>query len=566
MTIEKLTRTLALQNAVKYKGKANPRALIGALLAEFPDYKAKMKELMVLINSVVKNVNGLSLEEQEKELREVRPDFDKVEKKEGLKALADAEEGKVVMRFEPSPSGPLHIGHAYPFSLNLEYAKMYNGKCLLRIADTNPDNISVDAYDLIPEDAKWLSNGKISKVIIQSERINIYYDFALRLIEKEASYVCTCEASAFKELKDDGIACPCRELPPDEQLLRWKKMHQAPPKGFAQGAAVVRFKTDIQHKNPAMRDFPILRINDEEHPKEGKKYRVWPLMNFSVAIDDMESGVTHTLRGKDHADNAKKQAYIHEAFSHPTPHAISVGRINFDGFPVSCSKTRPRIESGEFTGWDDPRIPFLPALRRRGYQPAALRKYAIEVGVTRNDKSVHIDEFFKHINALNKELVDPIANRYFFIADPVEINVEGREEEELELNLNPDTKKGGRKFTVKNKYFIAGKDAERIATMKKVRLMENMTINVENGAYSFDTKLYKKEATEAIIHWLPAEEHTEQLCRTTLLLPDGSEQHGLAEKGIATLSEGSIIQFERVGFCRFDRREGNLYLFYFAHQ
>jgi glutamyl-tRNA synthetase len=472
-SIETLTRTLALQNAVKYKGKANPKALIGALLAEFPDYKGKMQELMTILNSVVDEVNTLPLEQQEAELRKERPDFDKVEKKEGLKPLPEAEEGKVIMRFEPSPSGPLHIGHAYPFSLNLEYAKMYKGTCILRIADTNPENISTDAYHLLPEDAMWLAKEQL-ELIIQSDRIDSYYMFALRLIEEEHAYVCTCDAEEFKALKDSGTACPCRDLAVEEQTARWKKMHLTD--GYAMGEAVVRFKTDITHKNPAMRDFPILRINEAEHPKQGKKYRVWPLMNFSVAIDDMESGVTHTLRGKDHADNAKKQAYIHEALQFTTPIAISVGRINFDGFPVSCSKTRPRIESGEFTGWDDPQIPFLPALRRRGYHPDALRKYAMEVGVTRNDKSLHIDEFFKHINALNKELIDKNADRYFFIANPVEISVEGREEEEIELDLHPDKKKGGRKFIVHNEFFIAGDDVEKIKEMKRVRLMENMTI------------------------------------------------------------------------------------------
>ncbi|MBR9692459.1 glutamate--tRNA ligase [Candidatus Woesearchaeota archaeon] len=560
MTPEELARTLALQNAVKHKGTANPKALVGGMIKEFPEFKKKMPALMDdILDKTVKEVNALGLEKQEEELRKERPDFDKVEKKEGLKELPDVK-GKVVMRFEPSPSGPLHIGHAYTFSLNLEYAKKYDGKCILRIADTNPENISEDAYKLLPEDACWLSDCELD-IAIQSERMELYYNYALKLIEEKHAYVCECEADEFKKSKDKGIACPCRNLSPDEHAKRWKKMHTS----YEQGAAVVRFKTDIADKNPAMRDFPLLRINEEEHPKQGKKYRVWPLMNFSVAIDDMDMGVTHTLRGKDHADNAKKQAKIHNALKHNTPTAISVGRINFDGFPVSCSKTRPRIESGEFTGWDDPRIPFLPALRRRGYQPQALRNYAIEVGVTKNDKSVHIDEFFKHINALNKELIDATANRYFFIADPVEITVQDAPEQEIELNLHPDSKKGGRKFMTKNSFFIAGKDVEAIAKMKKVRLMENMTMKVAKNSYSFDQKEYDKANTNTIIHWLPVEHHTQLLVKVQLLMPDGSTQHGLGEQGISELDEGTVVQFERVGFCRFDRKEGDTYIFYFAH-
>ncbi len=561
---EALARTLALQNAVRHKGTANPKALVGGMLGAHPEFKERMPELGELLERVVAEINDLSPEEQEAALREERPDFDKVEKKEDLKELENVE-GKVVMRFEPSPSGPLHIGHAYPFSLNLEYAKKYKGNCILRIGDTNPENISEDAYELIPEDACWLAECNVD-VVVQSDRLDLYYGYALKLIEEEHAYVCECEAEEFKKMRDKGLVCPCRELAGNEHAERWRKMNSAPPDGYEQGAAVVRFKTDIAHKNPAMRDFPLLRINEEEHPRQGKKYRVWPLMNFSVAIDDLDMGVTHTLRGKDHADNAKKQAFIHDALKHTTPTAISVGRINFDGFPVSCSATRPRIENGEFTGWDDPRIPFLPAMRRRGYHPAALRKYAVEVGVTRNDKSVHIDEFFKHINALNKEELDPVAHRYFFIPDPVEITVENAPAQELELDLHPDNTKGGRKFASKNEFFISGDDFEKIQSMSKVRLMECMTLNVNDKKFSFDRKDYKKEETDTIIHWLPAENHTARLVKVQVLMPDGSEKHGLGELGIADLEPDAVVQLERFGFCRYDRTEGSIHVFYFAHR
>ncbi len=570
-------RILALQNAVKHKGVANAKALIGGMIGQHPELKARMGELHELLEVVTAEVNALSSDEQEAELRRHKPDFDKKVEPQGLKPLPNAEQGKVVLRFEPSPSGPLHIGHAYPFSLNLEYAAKYGGECHLRIADTNPENISPDAYDLIPEDARWLAERPLTPVI-QSDRLPRYYDYALKLLEEGHAYVCTCPADEFKRLRDQGVACPCRTLPPDEHVARWRRMHDQPPEGYEQGAAVVRFKTDIAHKNPAMRDFPILRINDAEHPRQGRKYRVWPLMNFSVAIDDLDMGVTHTLRGKDHADNAKKQAFIHEALGHPTPTALSVGRINFDGFPVSCSKTRPRIEAGEFTGWDDPRIPFLPALRRRGYHPRALRQYAVEVGVTRNDKSVTLDEFFKHINALNKSLLDPVADRYFFIPDPVEITVEGAPSRELELDLHPDTKKGGRRFRVAKGYFLSGDDYERLAKDAqtvtgpfRVRFMENLTVEVTRQEKSGELRFrFLREAYEKSdkprIHWLPSEEHEERLVKVTVVLPDGTRKHGLGEEGLASLEEGAVVQFERFGFCRLDERRNGRLVFYYAHR
>lgn len=568
---EVLARILALKNAVRHKGRASPKALVGGMLAVFPSYKEKMKELFSLLDATVAKVNTLSQEEQERELRKARPDYDKKEEK-GLKPLPGVEESKpVVLRFEPSPSGPLHIGHAYPLSLNLEYARRYNGTFILRIADTNPENISEDAYDLIPEDASWLAEGKIDTVLIQSDRVERYYQYAEQLLRQGDAYVCTCKPESFKKLRDKGAACPCRERAPEEHLRRWERMLAKSGEAYPPGGAVVRFKTIINHKNPAMRDFPILRINEHEHPRQGRKYRVWPLMNFSVAIDDMEGGVTHTLRGKDHADNAKKQAFIHKALGYETPIAISVGRINFEGFPVSCSKTRPLIEKGELRGWDDPRIPFLPALRRRGYHPRALRNYALEVGLSKNDKSVALDEFFKHINALNKELIDPVAERYFFVANPVEILVEGAPHRDLELDLHPDTKKGGRRFTVGNDFFISGDDYAKFQDLEegaqqKVRFMENMTVIVEKRGgkvrFTFDQEAYQKEDVKDIIHWLP----NERLLTVNVIMPDASVQYGLGEESLQKLSPGSIVQFERFGFCRFDRKEGERLLFYYAHR
>ena len=135
-----------------------------------------------------------------------------------------------------------------------------------------------------------------------------------------------------------------------------------------------------------MRDFPLFRINEAEHPRKGKDYRVWPLMNFAVAIDDLTLGITHSIRAKEHADNEKRQRSIFQALKKEAPEALFVGRINFEGFPVSCSKTAAKIEEGIYTGWDDIRIPFIPALKRKGYQPEAFIK-------CQHDKVIQADKF-----------------------------------------------------------------------------------------------------------------------------------------------------------------------------
>ena len=341
------------------------------------------------------------------------------------------------MRFEPSPSGPLHIGHSYVLSLNYEYVKKYGGRLYLRIADTNPGNIDSFAYEQIPEDANWLCEGMIKDAIIQSDRLDIYYRRAKELIEKSAAYICTCDPEDFRKTLLASKPCPCRELGAEENLKRYAKMFSE----YNPKDAVMRFKSDISHKNPALRDFPLMRINETPHPRHGKKHRVWPLMNLSVAVDDMETGVTHALRAKDHADNAIRQAMMHEAWGHKTPQTLFVGRINFEGFELSTTKTRQKIEQGLYAGWDDIRLPFLMALKRRGYKAEALRRFALSIGVTRTDKTVAINEFFKSINAFNRELIEPQAARYFFIKDPVKIKVEGAQERDIKMPLHPGDRK-----------------------------------------------------------------------------------------------------------------------------
>jgi glutamyl-tRNA synthetase len=447
--MEKAIRRYALANAIKFGGKANPGAVIGKAISEL---KLDPKEAAKKVNEIIKQVNSMTLAEQQKQLDELGGLEEKEhKKKEGLKELPFAEHGKVILRFAPSPSGPLHIGHAYVASLNYEYKKKYGGKFIIRIEDTNPENIYLGAYDMIPEDARWLCEGEIDSVIIQSDRMDIYYNYMEKLLNSGLAYVCDCDNEEFKKNLLKGIACPCRDLESKAQIKRFRDMFNKDV--YEMGDVVIRFKSDINHPNPAMRDFPLMRINDSPHPRVGEKYRVWPLMNFSVAVDDLEMGVTHALRGKDHADNAKRQEMIHHSLGAKTPVPISVGRINFEGFEVSCSKTKEKIKEGIYSGWDDIRIPFLQALKRRGYHPRAFRRYAMDVGITKVDKSVDIDEFFKTINAHNTELIDPFAYRYFFIWKPKLIKIKEAPEQHIELDLHPDNKKGGRLFKTKNEFY-----------------------------------------------------------------------------------------------------------------
>ncbi len=539
-----------LKNAFDFQGRANPQVVLGMILKENPELKKDVPSVLSKISEAIKKVEKLSLEKIRGQLQETAPELleKKEEKREGpLKPLLNAKKGEVVVRIAPSPSGPLHIGHAYGVSLNYEYAKMYGGKLILRIEDTNPENIYEPAYELIERDAQWLTENGVSQVIVQSSRLGIYYDYAEKLVEMEKAYVCTCEAEEWRKLKNDGQACPCRSLEKKENLLRYARMFNE----YAEGEAVLRLKTDISHKNPAMRDFAILRINEHVHPKTGKEQRVWPLMLYSVAIDDHELGVTHVLNGKDHADNATKERMILDYFGWKHPEYQHWGRINFEGFELSTSKTRLAIEQNQYQGWEDLRLPFLPALRKRGYQPGAFRKYALEIGLSLNDKTVSREEFWKSIDAFNREIVEPLADRYFFIDDPKEIKISGAPQKKAELDLHPDyPARGKRLLQAKGNFLISGSDLAKLAEGKLHRLMDYGNFEVVKGKFNFVSEDYEKFKNSSkkgiILHWLPTEP---ELPDVEVQFDNGSVVSGKGEDGLKKIKLGAIVQLERRYFA-----------------
>lgn len=555
----------ALQNAIKYNGKANQGAVIGKLLAEHPELKKELKELNKEISKIISEVNKLEPDKQKKELEKRAPELleeKPKEKKEGLKPLKDAEEGKFTCRMAPSPSGPLHIGHAYGISLNSEYARKYKGKFMIRIEDTNPENIYEPAYEFIPEDANWLTKNNVSEVIIQSDRLGHYYDHMEKLISAGQAYVCTCDPDEFREMLMNKKACPCRDLAIEEHGKRWAKMFGE----YKPGEAVCRIKTDLEHKNPAMRDWPAMRINDHVHPRQGTKHRVWPLMNFSVAIDDHLLGLTHVINGKEHADNAKRQKYIFDYFKWKRPTYINWGRINFAGLELSCSKTKKKIEYGEYDDWDDIRLPFMPALRRRGFQPGAFIKFAQDTGLTLTDKTVTKEEFFMTLAAFNKEIIDPVSDRYFFVKDPEEVIIKQAPKQKIQINLHPEhPEKGKRTFTCNEKFYLAKQDYASLKANKLYRLMDCLNFKKKGKELVFESTSYKdyKEKGDTIMHWLPV---SKDLVEVEVLMPDKTTAKGLGESGLSKLKTGEIVQLERFGFCRLDTKKGKTLKFWFTHR
>ena len=554
-----------LHNAIRYEGKANPGAIIGKILGENPNLKSDMKNLSKEIQEIVKKVNSMKLEKQIEELKRIAPELleeKKQEETKDLKELPNVSKKGVIMRFAPSPSGPMHIGHAATGGLSSLYIKKYGGKFYLRIEDTNPENIYPPAYEMIPEEANWLF-GNVAEVIIQSDRMKEYYKYIETFIKKEKAYICICESEVFKELIESKKACPCRSLSVKEQLERWNKMLTS----YKDGDAVVRFKSSVDDPNPAMRDFPLARINTEEHPRQGKKYRVWPLMNLAVTVDDIEYEMTHIIRAKDHIDNAKRQKMMFDVVNKKFPETFFLGRYNFEDLEISCSKTRAKIEQGIFKSWDDIRLPFIAALKRRGYQPQAFLEFAKNVGLSQLDKTISAEEYFKLLNSLNKQILDPISNRYFLVEDPVEIEIKNAPEINVELNLHPDDeKRGKRKLKTSSKFYISKKDYDNLSENKLNRLMDCLNFVKKKNKFEFVSKShdeYKEAKTKGlIIHYLPKN----NLIKFELLMPDDIIKKGYAEETIKKLKVNDIIQAERIGFMRLDKIEKDIYKFWFTHK
>ncbi|MDO8528462.1 MAG: glutamate--tRNA ligase family protein [Nanoarchaeota archaeon] len=400
---DKIIRAYGLKNALSHDGVALQGPVISSLFHEGLEKKEVGKYVKRIIE-ILLEINSLSKEEQEKEFKKLEKEVSERPAREGLPELPDVSKTGVVMRFAPAASGPLHIGHIISNMVNSLYVKKYGGKFYVRIEDTNPEKVFADCYKSFKVDCDWIF-GNVSEYIIQSDRMKIYYDYAEKLIKKKAAYVCTCSAEKFKKLAELKKDCPCRKNSLKENIELWNKMLDK--SGFKEGDAVVRFKTPEKYKgmknpNPAMRDFPLARINEHEHPRQKKKYKVWPLMNLAVAVDDIEYKMTHIIRGKEHMDNAKRHKMIFDVFKKKYPWTAFMGRIKFKDIPLSKRKIVASIESGEYEGWEDLRLPTLFALRKRGYKPSAFAKLAEHQGLSEVDKVMDSKEYFSLLDGFNK--------------------------------------------------------------------------------------------------------------------------------------------------------------------
>lgn len=545
----------ALENAIKFNGKAGQGAVIGKLMASNPDLKQQMKEVAPLIGKTIAEVNKLSIEEQKEQLLKLNPDFEKEqqekkaankEARSDLPPLKDAIDGKVLMRIAPEPSKYNHIGHAMSFLINYMYVLRHKGKCILRFDDTNPEKESQEYVDAMQEDVINYLDIKVDKTVFASDRTEDYIKLADKLIEEDLAYTCNCEQSDISAKRRAMEECGCRNKPIEENKSVWKNM---------QGGSsndILRLKIDMAHKNAVMRDPVIFRVITTEHYRQKDKFKVWPMYDFECAIIEGELGITHVLRSNEFDSRIELQNHIREMCGF-TNHPVikQYARFEVTGAITQGREIREKIESGEVSGWDDPRLVTLKALKRRGIVKDAYYELAKVVGMSKTNSKLD----FSVIASINRKLLDASAKRFFCIIDPVEIEVKGAPKREIELPMHPHLDLGTRKFSVDENYFIEKEDKSD----KVTRLIDNFTFK---GNEFISIEHSDKSAN--MIQFLPKDNN--QIVNIEIKMPDNKDIKAIAEKNIESLKVNEVIQFQRFGFCRLDEiKDDGTRVFWYTH-
>jgi len=551
--IEFIVKKYSLQNSLEYNGKGKSGSVLGRILSERADLRKQAKSLKQLVEEEVEEANKIAEIRGIQAIREILEDLapdalvrKKQVKKTGLKELS-GDTSDVVLRFAPNPNGPLSLGHSRGVIINSEYAKMYDGKVVLRFDDTDTKIKPplIEAYKWITEEYEWLTGRSPDRIIRASDRMNVYLKYAEKILNRDFAYVCKCSQDEFKIFRENMESCPCRGNSVEKNISLWGEMNSGV---IDEGGAIVRIKTDMELSNPALRDWPALRIQKNPHPIVGNKYRVWPLLDFQSAIEDHEQGITHIIRGKDLMDSTRKQTLLYEKFGWKYPETLYWGRVKLLEFgKFSTSDMRSAIESGEYDGWNELFLPTISALRRRGFTSESINKYWMELGLTQKDIFVPM----KTIESVNAKIIDKKCERRIFVENPVELIVNSQSklpgEEVIPRNValekHPELEIGVRNWDISDKIILEKIDFKE----GKIRLkgFADVNIKVDNGLIDLDS--IEKSDGRTIIHWLPRGIERE----AELIVPkDGvnSVIYGVIED--FELKEGEIYQLERKGFAR----------------
>ena len=512
--------------------------------------------------------------------------------------LASGKHKSVHTRFPPEPNGYLHIGHAKSICLNFGLAKEYNGLCNLRFDDTNPVKEDVEYVDSIKADVEWLGFKWEGEPRYASDYFDALYGYAIELIEKGLAYVDELSPDEMREyrgtLTEPGKNSPYRDRSVEENLALFERMKNGE---FAEGTLSLRAKIDMASPFMVMRDPVIYRIKFASHHQTGDKWCIYPMYDFTHCISDAIERITHSLCTLEFQDNRRLYDWVLENISieRPLPHQYEFSRLNLEGTLTSKRKLLKLVNEGIVDGWDDPRMPTISGLRRRGYTPASLREFCRRIGVTKQDNVVE----YSALEACIREDLNENAPRAMAVIDPVRVVIENFEgEETLTAPNHPNRPElGERQLPFTKELYIdradfreeANKQYKRLVLGKEVRLRNAYVIKAErvekdaNGEITtifctYDPETLGKNPADGrkvkgVIHWVSAvhnhpaefrlyerlftvpnpgaEEDIESMLNPTSLVV----KHGFVEQSLGNAEAEKGYQFEREGYFCADNKD-----------
>ena len=503
---------------------------------------------------------------------------------------------KVHTRFPPEPNGYLHIGHAKSICLNFSTAEKYGGQCNLRYDDTNPVKEDVEYVDSIEEDVKWLGFQWDNR-LWASDYFDEMYDCALDLIKKGKAYVCDLSADEIRAyrgtLKEPGKESPSRNRSVEENLKLFEEMREGK---YADGEKVLRAKIDMASPNMNMRDPVIYRIAHISHHNTGDKWCIYPMYDFAHPIEDAIEGITHSICTLEFEDHKPLYDWVLETLGRweAPPQQIEFARLNLTNTVMSKRYLKAMVDDGTVDGWDDPRMPTIAGIRRRGYTPEAVRDFCERIGVSKANSTVDVG-LLEH--CVREDLKQKVASRNV-VENPVKViitNYPEEQTEEMELENNREVPEmGNRTVPFSRELYVDGDDFMEVPIKKYFRLFPgnevrfkgayfitcNEVVKNEDGSvkellctYDPETRSgsgFEGRKVKGTIHWVDAKTAVKIKIRNydylmvddeegnQVMNPDSlTESIGYAEPLVAEAKPGERFQFFRKGYYIADSKLTN---------
>ena len=408
--------------------------------------------------------------------------------------------GKVITRFPPEPNGFLHIGHAKSICLNFGVSREFNGRCNLRFDDTNPAKEDQKYIDAIIDDVHWMGFDWGETILYASDYFHQLYDFAIELIQKDKAYVCTLTSDEMREyrgtLTEPGKESPDRNRPVEENMDLFQRMKNGE---FEEGTYVLRAKIDMSSPNINLRDPIIYRIKKMAHPRTGDEWCIYPMYDFTHGLSDAIEGVTHSLCTLEFQDHRPLYDWFLDEVSAPChPQQIEFARMNLNFTVLSKRKLQKLVGEHHVEGWDDPRLPTLAGIRRRGYTPASIRNFCNIIGVSKKESRIDVGLLEDCLrNDLNEH-----APRVMGVLKPLKVTIENWPKEKTEtleaLNHPQKPEMGKREVTFSREIYIEQDDFMEEAPKKFFRLAPGREVRLRYAYFITCKEVIKNDAGEVV--------------------------------------------------------------------